>query len=115
MSDLDDYNHTELVAIAAANDVPGFHKSGATKGVPRAHLIRMLEGLEALEIPEPLDDIRSEIEEFVRRRWSRLKDQMSLDQCPHCRGGHVRRGDFKRCSDLSVALCFNRNAKFMRK
>lgn len=116
MSALDKYNYTELVAIAAANDVPGFTKSGATKGVPRKVLMHLLENLEGLEVPEPFADIREEIETFVRKRWARLKDQMGADSaCPHCRGGHVRRGDYRRCSDLSVALCFGRNAKYMRR
>jgi hypothetical protein len=115
MKKLDEYNNTELVAIATANDVPGFYKSGSTRGIPRQVLLGILERLEALDVPEPFADTRAEIEEFVRRRWSRLKDQMSLDQCPNCREGRTIRGEFSRCSDLSVALCFGRNEKFMRK
>jgi hypothetical protein len=113
---LEEFNYTELVAIAEHNEIPGFHQDGNTKGIPREVLEQMIANLEPCPRPEPLMNYRERITEWAHRWWSRLQPQIQpgYTQCPKCVEGQEKKGVFRRCSDVQVMDCYLRNERSIR-
>lgn len=109
-------NNSELIAIAQANEFPGMPTVGASKGMPRSELIKLLVEFKPVDMAdvEALLPVRQKIEAFVKRYWTRLKGQAPDPQCPECIHGKEDRGVFVRCSDVGVAMCYLKNKEHYR-
>ena len=108
---LEQFNNTELAAIAAANELEGFHPAGTTKGYPREVMIQALIDLEAPKMEPPVMNERRRINAYVTKRAARFRSQAPYPQCFECIAGKVDRKDntFKRCSDVQAMDCFLKN------
>jgi hypothetical protein len=107
----DDFNDTELAAIAALNGIPGFHRAGVTKAYPRSVLLQVVEKLEPPTMEPAVMTERRKIFKFVKRNEARFRSQAPYRQCFECIDGKtdIKDGKFKRCSDLQAMDCFHKN------
>jgi hypothetical protein len=96
--DLDMVNHTELVRLCQWMDIP------ATRGIPREVLVQALETFTDPEIPNPFDECRQQVSQFLERYWDRIRMQAQKKVCPDC----------FLCRDLQALECFNMNKKSLR-
>lgn len=96
--DLNEVNHTELVRLCQWVGIP------ASRGIPREVLVHMLENFDNLEIPNPFDEARSIVSQFLNRYWDRIRMQAQKKVCPDC----------FLCRDMQVLECFNMNKKSLK-
>lgn len=107
------FNNSELLEVLAANDFPGIPKIGHSKGLPREVLVTMiLEYRPALQTDALAQD-RAVMSRTFKKYWDRIQGQATTVQCPECADGKVEGGKLLRCSDIAVAACKARNAKFI--
>jgi len=88
---MDELNHTELVALARLNDIPG-----VSRAVPRELLIEALDRLQPLDIRNPVQGLAIKMSNWLKKWWHRLRDTAPKATCPDCPG----------CSDLQVLACY---------
>ena len=109
----DDYNYTELVAMARVREFPGFQKVGTSKGVPRETLIEMFKTFKPIDNPEALFELRARMAKWTHKHWKRLESLAAHSQCPQCMAGRLHNGELQRCTDLMVMECFWKNEDLM--
>ena len=93
--DLTELNHTELVLLANWSDL------GASRAFPRETIIQALESMQPLELPRPMEDMQSSLNQWLERWWDVVRMQVPKKACPEC---------FE-CRDLQVLDCYRRNEK----
>jgi hypothetical protein len=91
--DLDELNHTELVALAKWCGLP------ASRGMPRWMLKQSLETFTPASVDIPVDNLRAALSAWLKKYWGTLRMQMPKKVCPDC---------FK-CKDLQVLDCYAMN------
>lgn len=91
--DLSELNHTELVLLARWCDLP------ASRAIPREVLEQSLETFIPVDVPIPLDKMRKEMSDWMKRWWDVVRMQVSKKVCPNC---HL-------CKDLQVLDCYTHN------
>jgi len=96
--DLNEVNHSELVRLCQWMGI------SANRGIPREVLVQMLEDFEDYEIPNPIDEARGIVSQFLDRYWDRIRMQAQKKVCPDC----------SLCRDMQVLECFNMNKKSLR-
>lgn len=92
--DLDELNHSELVALARWSGLP------ASRAFPRDMLVESLESFRPVEADMPFDKMREDLSTWMKRWWSIFQMQVSKKVCPTC----------SLCKDLQVLDCYSKNA-----
>lgn len=96
---LEDLNHSELVALARWKDLP------ASRAYSREELIWSLKNLRPIERPDPFDDMRESMSSWLKRWWSALQMQVAKKVCPNC---------FE-CRDIQILDCYSKNEANIKK
>jgi len=94
--DLNDLNHSELVALARFN---GFDY--ASRAWPREALIEALSAFEDPELNNPLDNKRERLSTWLKSKWAKIQMQAYKSACPEC----------FLCRDSQVLQCYNKNKR----
>jgi hypothetical protein len=94
--DLDELNHSELVALCQWVDID------ASRAWPRHLLIEALEQFQSIDLIDPIDSYRDKMSSWLKRYWDRVQMQASKKVCPNC---HL-------CRDAQVVECYNKNRKW---
>lgn len=84
-------NTTELWQMARRLGVVG-----AGPSVPRSLLLKAIEDLEDISVPDPTMRARLRFSSFLKSNWDRLQMQMQKEHCPDC---HLS-------SDMEFADCW---------
>lgn len=92
--DPDEVNHSELVQLCQFIGIPG-----ASRAWSRDLLLYCLTNFEDRSGPNPLDDLRQLMHEWLDLRWKNMAMQADKKVCPNC---HL-------CRDVEVLECYVRN------
>lgn len=92
---LDDLNHSELVALVQWIGIP------ASRAVPREVLVEALESIKPFSFYDPIEEKRVHLSEFLKRYWTHIRMQAVKKVCPNC---HL-------CRDAQVLECHSLNKK----
>lgn len=92
----DDFNHSELVAIAKFNDIRGI-----SRATPREFIIEAIHVLEDVDIFSSLEINKNDMSRWLQTFWA---DKFDLQKppgrpCPSCIS----------CTDLQITACYAEN------